>query len=812
MCPAETTCSPVTDPDATVCATASQLAACAGLHDHAKCDTDSIPAGRCYSGVCLPVACGNGRVDIADPTDPTDTGEVCDDGNQVSGDGCSADCLSTETCGNGIVDVAAHEQCDDGNLDDHDGCDSSCGLEVAEWEPIAFGGPSKRQNFAMAWDSARGQVVLFGGTDLTSGLVLNDTWIWDSLGWREVTPQASPRPRMGAAMAYDSERHRVVLFGGWAAQKIQYNDTWEWDGAVWIPIITEVSPGPRWEHAMAYDGKNHRTVLYGGRRSFFNPPDYADTWTWNGTAWSQLVTAHTPSTAPLAFAGDGRFATAMAYDPTRGVTVLFGGSSAKNAGVGVISPELCDNHVFELDATDWHEIIPTSGPVARTDAALAYDVSKHAVMLFAGENATPADINDQWEWNGTAWTPLTPASPPAARQDHGMVGDVAHGVVVMFGGAIASSDPATWTWNGTTWTSAFPNIPASILPVVAYDSARSRVVEIDDDGFTFELADAGWATVNSNGPTTLSGSSALAYDPTHAVSVYVGGSPMQTWMWNGGAWTNTMATTEPSLRTGFTTALDPAGDIVLFGGFGTAALGDTWTWDGTSWTMRTPAHSPPARSVYGLAYDPIRKVTVLFGGLDGTNTALADTWTWDGTDWTQMTTAIAPAARSNAPLVWQLNRRRLALVGGNGIAGLADAWEWDGTAWTQLAVPPQPFSRNSPLMFAYRRDGIVMLDGSIQDAWLLHWQGARATDTCDPAYDLDGDTLVGCADPDCWYVCTPECSPGVTGPRCAMPKCGDGVCGPVESCHSCPADCGACTPTCGDGVCDPGETCVGDCS
>src|ERR1700689_5033658 len=31
--------------------------------------------------------------------------EVCDDGNTVSGDGCSADCLSDETCGNGIVDV-----------------------------------------------------------------------------------------------------------------------------------------------------------------------------------------------------------------------------------------------------------------------------------------------------------------------------------------------------------------------------------------------------------------------------------------------------------------------------------------------------------------------------------------------------------------------------------------------------------------------------------------------------------------------------------------------------------------------------------
>jgi cysteine-rich repeat protein len=52
-----------------------------------------------------PPACGNGRVQPSQ-------GEVCDDGNNVSGDGCSADCRSEETCGNGTVDVAAGEQCD----------------------------------------------------------------------------------------------------------------------------------------------------------------------------------------------------------------------------------------------------------------------------------------------------------------------------------------------------------------------------------------------------------------------------------------------------------------------------------------------------------------------------------------------------------------------------------------------------------------------------------------------------------------------------------------------------------------------------
>lgn len=55
--------------------------------------------------------------------------EVCDDGNNASGDGCASDCLSDESCGNGILDVAAGEQCDDSNLANGDGCDQFCQAE-----------------------------------------------------------------------------------------------------------------------------------------------------------------------------------------------------------------------------------------------------------------------------------------------------------------------------------------------------------------------------------------------------------------------------------------------------------------------------------------------------------------------------------------------------------------------------------------------------------------------------------------------------------------------------------------------------------
>src|SRR5689334_6464176 len=87
VCPEHTTC--VVDR----CVTAGQLEACAGKIDAESCAVDTR-VGVCTGGVCTYVGCGNGVVD---------DGEICDDANTTFGDGCSGDCRSLETCGNGIT-------------------------------------------------------------------------------------------------------------------------------------------------------------------------------------------------------------------------------------------------------------------------------------------------------------------------------------------------------------------------------------------------------------------------------------------------------------------------------------------------------------------------------------------------------------------------------------------------------------------------------------------------------------------------------------------------------------------------------------
>jgi cysteine-rich repeat protein len=80
------------------CVTQAALEDCAGHEDGEVCNL-----GVCASHACIPIVCGNGRVE---------PGEQCDDGNTAAGDGCSPTC-QLERCGNGITDPG--EECDCGD-------------------------------------------------------------------------------------------------------------------------------------------------------------------------------------------------------------------------------------------------------------------------------------------------------------------------------------------------------------------------------------------------------------------------------------------------------------------------------------------------------------------------------------------------------------------------------------------------------------------------------------------------------------------------------------------------------------------------
>lgn len=108
-----------------------------------------------------------------------------------------------------------------------------------------------------------------------------------------LTPIDLEGPEDGAAV-YDAARDRVVLFDG-GIPGAGKTDTWEFDGEDWSLVATE-GPGPRDYFAMAYDPARAVTLLFGGvwAQGKGGPGHYADTWQWDGKEWT-LVAESGPS-------------------------------------------------------------------------------------------------------------------------------------------------------------------------------------------------------------------------------------------------------------------------------------------------------------------------------------------------------------------------------------------------------------------------------------------------------------------------------------------------------------------------------------
>src|SRR5215510_2954132 len=116
LCPAGMHCAAAQP----ICLSDQNLCGNAHLDPGEVCDDgNTLDGDGCSANCKSDETCGNGILDTA-------AGEVCDDSNVKNGDGCSHDCKSHETCGNGILDEAKGEVCDDGNQVDGDGCSANC--------------------------------------------------------------------------------------------------------------------------------------------------------------------------------------------------------------------------------------------------------------------------------------------------------------------------------------------------------------------------------------------------------------------------------------------------------------------------------------------------------------------------------------------------------------------------------------------------------------------------------------------------------------------------------------------------------------
>lgn len=374
----------------------------------------------------------------------------------------------------------------------------SCFAQALTWtqqNPITS--PAPRSSSAMVYDAARAQVVLFGGT-ITSGSV-NDTWIWDGTNWTQQFPATSPPARAAHAMAYDAAHNQVVLFGG-STSGGPLNDTWIWDGVNWTQKSPSASPPARWNGGyLAYDQAHSQVVLFGGTTIVDGlNTNVNDTWTWNGTNWTQQF----PATSP-----PPRSAHALTYDAVNNQVVTFGGSGSGSGSPVILS----DTWVW--DGTTWTQKSPSTIPTSpRWDYTLAYDALDHRTLLVGGGTPSGTSWGDTWAWDGTNWTQLS-VGTPGARAGQAMAYDATDSELVLFGGGSGS------TILGDTWALGSPSC------------SPPQTITVDDSG-TAGLISA-----------TASSTEVIGGELTATVTIH---NPLRFWLGLLGQSSSVGAAAEPS--------------------------------------------------------------------------------------------------------------------------------------------------------------------------------------------------------------------------------------------------------------------------
>lgn len=262
-------------------------------------------------------------------------------------------------------------------------------------------------------------------------------------------------------MSYDSARRVTVLFGGVLAGTGSnvLGDTWEWNGESWTQRFVP-SPSPRAGHTMAYDSTRGVTVLFGGYNSTTGAS--GETWEWDGTTWSLRS-----NSGPLPQNGHS-----MAFDSYRRVTVLCGqnGVASNTAPLGT----------WEWDGTTW-TLRTTTGPSGIDVHSMAFDSARNVTVLFGGRlpYSPSTHPTDTWEWNGDLWTRRT-ISGPIGRIGHGMAYDISRNAIVLFGGYSPFG-----SIRGETWELRDPTLPACLADLdndgdFSNGLTRDNAVTIED--------------------------------------------------------------------------------------------------------------------------------------------------------------------------------------------------------------------------------------------------------------------------------------------------------------------------------------------
>ncbi len=531
-------------------------------------------------------------------------------------------------------------------------------------DPEGDGNPPPRIGAGMAYDSARGQLVLFGGLDANEDK-LSDTWLWNGISWHKVTPidpQNDGNPKADAyhQMSYDSDRALVVM-------KATFATTWEWDGKSW----RKGPGGPKAsESQMAYDPGLKRTVLY----ECSSAADAQFTWFWNGQTWQKQTTQFPAETE----SADEICGGAMVFDANRKRLMLFAGSNHQK---DIFDAKSSTSNTYWWRGDFWEvgrtplriEDFPEEGmPICIHSHTMAYFPGADKVVVAGGYEIKNLDLIT-WFWEQSQWRWWDDQAIPLGTQA-AVSYDAKTESLMYYGGKDAGNGDRLWRFT-KLWNE---------LGVM--------------DFFT-----------NDGNPSGRHGTG-LAFDPGHGKSGahllyggYHAGALSDTWLlrkeslWFGWEWDQLNPTQTPGKRVDHVLVHDASRDrTVLFGGTATGQTSPpvegTWEWNGNTWQqagISDPEEdgSPLARAQASAVYAPSRQRVIVAGGWEvkELNQYLSQgAWEYGGANpsWHFLTEADpqrdgSPPPRYLAGMAFDESREELLVMGGRDFTKgcFSDTWK-----------------------------------------------------------------------------------------------------------------------------------------
>jgi hypothetical protein len=406
---------------------------------------------------------------------------------------------------------------------------------------------------------------------------------------------ATPPPRAGAAMAFDTNTGTTVLFGGMGANG-PLHDTWTWDGSSWTQQHPAHNPPATVIGPMAYDPTSHDMVLVtvsmptgsisSADPATVNPPP-AQTWLWDGADWHKAAGVQPPVSA----------LTRLATDTAAGDVVLV-------ATGGALHPPL---------GAPCRLQVPTSDPIA---------------AICPGYTQVQTST---WVWNGSSWKDTGAGGPAPSSATN-----------LDAGAASLVTDPSTGHAEYIASTASI--VPLCVTPGVAPPAPSLSLPPPPANG---SAGSAGLVTP----PVVVSGKPLPTppFEPPASTIPCAGvrsdGTALPAFSprlsisrWTGSAWSASQELSPPQAKafTGVPVVASAGAHGLVFYNL---ADGSVSTYTG-SWTTKTVAIHPPAQAgAVAIAYDSVRSQLVVFGGDVFSSppgiSLSSETWTWDGSTWVQ---------------------------------------------------------------------------------------------------------------------------------------------------------------------------------